>query len=306
MSHSDIVPAAVPSAKESKSFLNPVTKELIGGSCAGIVQTIVGHPLDVLKTKMQVDSSTNSNAFKVFVDTIKKEKIRGIYRGMTPPLFSAVPNNIIIFAVSKFFRSLICEDMNNPTTLESWKSGFLVGFVLGVPMTPMEVLKCRLAVQSSLPGAKQYNGPIDLAKDLYRKYGFRNGLYQGYIIMTMRELCLSFYFASNTFVKKWCLGEEKRKLKPMETALAGAAAGLAVWTIGFPMDVIKSRIQTSDIDGPNGRRHLGIIGTAKQLYKTDGFKGFTRGIGPCLFRGAFVNAFIFTAYDMTIQYIDSL
>mmetsp|Transcript_2738 Transcript_2738/g.10535 ORF Transcript_2738/g.10535 Transcript_2738/m.10535 type:complete len:330 (-) Transcript_2738:4559-5548(-) len=297
---SAVLPTSVGSVS-SAFHVSPLAKELIGGGLAGMAQVLVGHPLDLLKTSQQVDQGSRGfSATRMLRHIVKHEGIRGLYRGMTPPLASAIPLNIIIFSSSKFFKSLICVDPTRPTVGESWLAGLMVGAVLGMPLAPVEVLKCRLAVQANFKNSmRQYSGPMELAKDLYRSHGLRNGLFQGWAACTSREFCLSFYFAANTLVKKICRGDDvDRKLSPLENGLAGGAAGFAVWTCGYPIDVVKSTIQTTNLEGlPNGRRHLGMWQTAQGIYTREGIRGFTRGLAPCLIRGVLVNSVIFCAYD---------
>ena len=62
---------------------------VISSFCAGIVQTIVGHPLDTIKTRIQID---NNNIKKVISNIKKNENVLSLYKGGLMPL---VGNSIL-------------------------------------------------------------------------------------------------------------------------------------------------------------------------------------------------------------------
>lgn len=44
----------------------------------------------------------------------------------------------------------------------------------------------------------------------------------------------------------YCTGKNKDELGPLGTIVSGGVAGVTLWTVIFPADVIKSRQQVSD------------------------------------------------------------
>ena len=56
---------------------------------------------------------------------------------------------------------------------------------------------------------------------------------------------------------------------------AGGFAGMLSWTITYPVDVVKSRLQA---DGAGGRpyKYRGMIDCGKQIYRTEGSRVFLR------------------------------
>ena len=73
----------------------------------------------------------------------------------------------------------------------------------------------------------------------------------------------------------------------------------------FPADVIKSRQQTADeLDGPKAvqkdvkPQRRGFLQVARELYTTEGVKGFYRGCLITVARSAPTSAVIFLTYEM--------
>jgi solute carrier family 25 carnitine/acylcarnitine transporter 20/29 len=51
----------------------------------------------------------------------------------------------------------------------------------------------------------------------------------------------------------------------------------------YPIDVIKSKLQTDSLD-PAQRRYKGMIDCARKVWAAQGVKGFTGGLVPTLIR----------------------
>lgn len=79
-------------------------EEALGGLSAGIVGTVIGFPLDLVKTRMQTGSTTQSNIFSVGRSIVRNEGIPALYKGIAPPLISLSILNTITFAQYSFFR----------------------------------------------------------------------------------------------------------------------------------------------------------------------------------------------------------
>jgi len=51
----------------------------------------------------------------------------------------------------------------------------------------------------------------------------------------------------------------------------------------YPVDVIKSKIQTDSLD-PAKRQYKGMIDCVRKTWSREGWRGFTGGLGPTLIR----------------------
>ena len=82
-------------------------------------------------------------------------------------------------------------------------------------------------------------------------------------------------------------GEDKPRL--VHLFVAGGSAGFCYWVFFYPLDVIKSAIQT-DAQALSQRQYKGIADAARQLYAEGGVRRFYKGIAPCLLRSVPANA----------------
>ncbi len=75
--------------------------------------------------------------------------------------------------------------------------------------------------------------------------------------------------------------------------LAGGLSGLSCWTVIYPIDYVKTLVQTDSLDKP---RYKSSIQCAIEEYRTKPLKTFFRGVEIMLARAFFVNAFGFMCF----------
>ena len=72
--------------------------------------------------------------------------------------------------------------------------------------------------------------------------------------------------------------------------VSGGAGGLLFWVFIYPVDVIKSSMQSDAMD-KNQRKYKNMIDCAKKLYLEEGgWRKFYRGFTPCIMRSIPANA----------------
>lgn len=93
-------------------------------------------------------------------------------------------------------------------------------------------------------------------------------------------------------------GENDRQAA-VRVLLCGGIAGVVTWASIFPLDVVKTRVQTQAIASGEGspllpgRDFHGPMGAwevAKLAYREEGVRVFFRGLGVCSVRAFIVNA----------------
>ena len=83
----------------------------------------------------------------------------------------------------------------------------------------------------------------------------------------------------------------------------GGMSGEWFWLSTYPIDVCKTRIQSDSFDEP---RYKGIIDTFVKTYKSEGSKGFTKGLLPCMTRTIFSSGTTLGAYETVMKIINSI
>lgn len=169
------------------------------------------------------------------------------------------------------------------------------GFFSAIPMTvitaPFERVKVLLQIQGQKqlgPGEKpKYKGGLDVVRQLYREGGIRS-VYRGSAATLARDGPGSAaYFATYEYLKRRLTPKDENgnpgSLSLPAVSVAGGAAGVAMWTAVFPVDTVKSRLQTAE-----GNPTVG--GVIRELFARGGYKAFFPGFGPAIARAIPANA----------------
>ncbi|KAK4054313.1 Mitochondrial carrier protein ymc2 [Microbotryomycetes sp. JL221] len=289
-----------------------VLKELLAGTFGGIGQVLSGQPFDMVKVRLQ-SSNTYSGALECASSILKQEGPLAFYKGTAMPLVgigACVSLQFAFLQAAKrhFERSNLTKsttgltpDQLSPTQL--YASGAIAGLGNSVVSGPVEHVRIRLQTQKPTSDGKLlYSGPLDALKKIHKTDGVR-GIYHGQMTTIARYFAIYEALVASKIQKS----NLKRKDLPLTNAAGfGALAGVGMWLLNYPLDVIKSRLQTDGLpsqSGTSSKRYSGAIDCTKQLYQEQGFKGFFRGLSPTLARAPIVNAVTFVVFEMTMKLI---
>lgn len=75
----------------------PFQYSLLAGAIAGVSEILTMYPLDVVKTRfqIQVGNAEYSSILDCFRKMIKNEGIGSLYRGILPPIFVEAPKRAV-------------------------------------------------------------------------------------------------------------------------------------------------------------------------------------------------------------------
>ncbi|ROW04448.1 hypothetical protein VMCG_05013 [Cytospora schulzeri] len=287
-------------------------RSLAAGGFGGICAVIVGHPFDLVKVRLQTaEKGVYSSAVDVVRKSIARDGLkRGLYAGVSAPLVGVTP----MFAVSFWGYDLgktIVQSVSAPSpagTPLSIGQISAAGFFSAIPMTaitaPFERVKVILQVQDQKlkPGEKpRYSGGLDVVRQLYAEGGARS-VFRGSAATLARDGPGSAaYFAAYEYIKRRLTpldpdtGRPSGQLSLTAVTCAGAAAGVAMWIPVFPVDTVKSRLQTAE--GGN----VTVGGIVREVYGRGGVRAFFPGFGPALARAVPANAATFLGVELAHQ-----
>ncbi|KAF2206384.1 hypothetical protein CERZMDRAFT_53251 [Cercospora zeae-maydis SCOH1-5] len=308
------------------------------GYVSGAIGILIGNPLDIIKTKLQAGSASRaSNVPITSTDTLPSTR-PGISaqaqhnlsrwtqfaRGAAAPILGYGALNAVMFMT--YNRSLSYLQTGNISTLPQnfstppewwkiWSAGALGGLATFFVSTPTELVKCRAQV-SNPPRSS-----LQITRELWRAAGLR-GLYMGGAITAVRDsVGYGFYFWSYELSKRAIANDaDTQPQAALKVLLCGGLAGVITWASIFPLDVVKTRVQTWDLMPPastgvespllanSARRSQAIVTArpsswtiAKTLYRTEGASAFSRGLGVCSARAFIVNAAQWAVYEWMMR-----
>ena len=212
---------------------------------------------------------------------------------MAYPLGGQVAVNAIVFCVEGYVKELLSIGNSNKKNciLVSFLAGGAAGFAQSFVCSPMELIKIGMQYQNVGEKTAKHNyvGPVEQSKRIWKASGVR-GLSKGLTATVIRDSTgFAAYIASYDQIRSQWAGSNRsvKDLSLIETSIAGGTAGCISWIVNYPIDVVKTRIQSSGL--PNQPNYKGIMDCFIKIIKADGVRGMYRGLAPALVR-AFLNS----------------
>ncbi|GAA5965305.1 hypothetical protein JCM3765_007158 [Sporobolomyces pararoseus] len=302
-----------PELKPAPNGSSSVGKELLAGTVAGWAQVFVGQPFDIVKVRLQAGNVQYAGPLDCAKQLVKKEGALGFYKGTTMPLVGIGACVSLQFAclgaAKSFFVSRNASNgQSHPETLTPFQyylAGAFAGIGNSVASGPVEHIRIRLQTQQD----GRYSGPVDAIKKIYKTDGIR-GVYQGQGATLAREAHgYGVYFAvyellvANEIKSKGLKSRDELNLG--KSAMFGAAAGWGMWLFNYPLDVLKSRLQTDAFPSSGERSYpRGMRDALPALYKEGGAGAFFRGLTPTMIRSPFVNSVTFVVFELVMRVLN--
>jgi solute carrier family 25 carnitine/acylcarnitine transporter 20/29 len=301
------------------------------GYISGAAGILIGNPLDLIKVRLQARTPTASLTPSNY--PAQFATAGSLVRGATAPILGYGALNALLFMT--YNRTTVLLD-NSPPSAASlctiWLAGAVGGLATWVVSTPIELIKCRAQFSST-------STSLAIAREILRTEGLR-GLYFGGVVTVLRDsIGYGFYFGSYELGTRLMTrgndtndGHAKIEAGSISTEtakvlLCGGIAGIATWASIFPLDVIKTRVQTqrlpnqspgngetSPLLGPTrpspsttvsdeslGGRRIGAMEMARKTYTEEGIAVFFRGLTVCSVRAFVVNAVQWAVYEWIMK-----
>ncbi len=248
-----------------------------------------------------------------------------LWRGALPALSSAALENAVVFTANGFFRRQVAGDLpeSSLTLGQHALIGALSGSLSATAICPAEVVKCKLQyLVKASPAATA--SPLACVADIYRQAGMR-GFFSGLPALLMRDVPFNalFFGSYRTFCRLCAFsrmqygwgrykgnettpqafgqpsvsGYEKvthEHLSPAEYFVCGGFAGMAAWSVIFPFDSVKSRMQSGSVQ-------TGVVETMRNMWQRGGATPFFRGWSAAVLRAFPANAALFLGVEMSRQ-----
>ncbi|KAF8541927.1 mitochondrial carrier protein [Trichophaea hybrida] len=290
--------------------LSRTLKDLFAGAVGGVAQVLIGQPFDIIKVRLQT-TSKYSNALDAATKIYKHEGPLAFYKGTLTPLIGIGACVSVQFGAFHEARRRI-ETYNkkfNPHRTDlSYSQYYLAGATAGIANTvlsaPIEHVRIRLQTQPHGANAL-YHGPLDCIKKLIAVGGVGNGLYHGTGVTLLREAqAYGLWFLTFEYLMKQTMKHTKREDIPSwKIALYGGLAGEALWLGSYPLDVVKSKLQTDGLKAGE-QKYKGAVDCMRQVWAKEGMMGFWRGLTPTLMRAMPVSAGTFFVVETTMRLIN--
>ncbi|GAV53397.1 hypothetical protein ZYGR_0AI06810 [Zygosaccharomyces rouxii] len=278
-----------------------VAKDLLAGTAGGIAQVLVGQPFDTTKVRIQT-STIPTSAKEVIGNLLKKEGPLAFYKGTLTPLVGVGACVSLQFGVNeamkRYFHYRNPKGSHTLTLPQYYVCGFIGGLSNSFLASPIEHVRIRLQTQTASGSGAAYRGPWDLIQQLRAKGALMRGL--GTTAIRESHGCGIYFLTYEALIANQIHnGIARTEIPAWKLCTYGAISGTSLWLMVFPMDVIKSVMQTDTLDNPRFGKN--VVAVARNMYKQSGIKSFFRGFGPIMVRAAPANAATFATFEMTMR-----
>ncbi|CDR42668.1 CYFA0S10e00914g1_1 [Cyberlindnera fabianii] len=276
-----------------------VAKDVFAGVMGGVAQVLVGQPFDTAKVRLQSDAVGRYNGMlDVSRSLIKEEGALAFYKGTMAPLVGVGICTSIQFAVNEYMKRIVFGT-SHTERLKPWQyyiAGTAAGFANAVVASPVEHIRSRLQMQIT-----GNTSAIAMLRAVYQKAGLAHGVMRGYLPTLMRGLGTGIYFMSFEQFVQFDISHNnilREDIPGWKMCLYGGIAGNCMWAASYPIDFIKTKLQTDSLDTP---KYRGIKDVISAVYNARGIRGFFKGFVPTMLRAAPANAATFYAFELAIR-----
>ncbi|ROT43312.1 mitochondrial carrier [Sodiomyces alkalinus F11] len=267
----------------------PFVYQFAAGAIAGVSEILVMYPLDVVKTRVQLQTAnaTGADAYNGMLDCfrkiIKHEGPSRLYRGITAPILMEAPKRATKFAANdewgRIYRNMFgAQKMNQSLSI---LTGATAGATEAFVVVPFELVKIRLQDKAS---AGKYNGMVDVVLKTVRNEG-PLALYNGLESTLWRHILWNAGYFGCIFQVRQLLPTADSKSSQMTNDLVSGGIGGTIGTVlNTPMDVVKSRIQNSPKVPGQVPKYNWAWPAVATVAKEEGFAALYKGFIPKVLR----------------------
>ncbi|KAF5697939.1 peroxisomal Ca-dependent solute carrier [Fusarium globosum] len=303
----------------------------LAGAIAGGVSRTATAPLDRLKVYLLVNTSSRTetagvalrqgrplaalkNAAKpfgdAFRDLVRSGGVRSLFAGNGLNVIKIMPETAIKFGSYEAAKRALAnfEGHGDPKHLSSWSkfaSGGFAGMIAQASVYPLDTLKFRLQCETVKDGLQGAALVRQTAVKMYADGGVRacyRGLTMGLvgmfpysaIDMGTFELLKKSY--KSYYARKNNVHEDDVKPGNIATGIIGATSGAFGASVVYPLNVVRTRLQTQGT-AMHPATYTGIWDVTKKTIQREGYRGLYKGLTPNLLKVAPALSITWVVYE---------
>ncbi|KAF0515157.1 mitochondrial carrier [Gigaspora margarita] len=265
----------------------PFLYHFVAGGIAGVSEILVMYPLDVVKTRFQLQVNLGDGSGERYTSVmdclrkiVKNEGVSRLYRGILPPIFVEAPKRAIKFSANEQYSTILKKfyGVNKMSQPLSIASGVCAGATEALAIVPFELVKIRLQDKAS---AGKYHGTFDALVKIIKNEG-PLALYNGLESTIWRHAVWNGgYFGVIFNVRGLLPKPTSKKQTLLNNFIAGGIGGTVGTLLNTPFDVVKTRIQN---DSGVVKKYNWAIPAIKTVAMEEGPGALYKGFVPKVLR----------------------
>lgn len=260
--------------KKTKTNI-PFSYQFLAGAIAGVSEILVFYPLDLVKTRRQLETGKNNmGIFKTIVTIVKNEGPTKLYSAISAPLLMEAPKRAVKFGSNEKWGAFYKNNLGNnvPKETVALLSGASAGVTESFVVVPFELVKIKMQDKFC-----KYTKMSHAVKDIVKENGVL-GLYKGLESTIWRHsVWNASYFALILKIRS-CFSDNIKINDTLKDLVSGTIGGIFGTILNIPFDVVKSRIQV----GSN--KYIWTIPSLFKVAKEEGISALYKGFLPKVLR----------------------
>ncbi|CAK9827918.1 Mitochondrial 2-oxodicarboxylate carrier [Anthophora retusa] len=297
--------AHIESMQHKPSLLKEAAIQIGAGGFAGFVEACIMHPMDLIKTRFQLQVKIVQQDALYYTgihDCLKKmyvnEGLAAFWKGIIPPVIMETPKRAVKFFSFEQYKKLF--NSHTSQSMVFFCSGFLTGVTEGILVNPFEVVKVQM--QSNRKHANDSPSTFTVTRRIVSEQGFGlKGLNKGLSATIMRNAVFnSFYLGIYSSTVPLLHNRNEYVPELVLKFAVGFISGTVASCMNIPFDVAKSRIQ-----GPQEAiQYKGTLRTIYIVYHREGFRALYKGLLPKILRLGPGGAIMLIVYENMKAYLN--
>lgn len=235
-----------------------------------------------LSTKVRLQTRTPTapqTMVATFVHVVKSNGLLGLYPGLSASLLRQITYSTTRFGVYEELKQHFTTPASTPSMLMLVAIASTSGFIGGIVGNPADVLNVRMQHDAALPVAdrRNYKNAIDGLIRMSREEGMKS-LFRGVWPNSMRAILMTAsQLASYDGIKRALILHTPMSDNLTTHFTASLMAGFVATTVCSPVDVIKTRIMSS-------QESKSLTKLLRDVYRLEGVGWMFRGWVPSFIR----------------------
>ncbi|KAF2573873.1 hypothetical protein F2Q70_00000795 [Brassica cretica] len=291
------------------------------GAVAGFTTVAAMHPLDVVRTRFQVNEGrglstslpTYKNTAHALFTITRIEGLRGLYAGFFPAVIGSTLSWSLYFffygRAKQRYASGSRDDNEKLSPALHLASAAEAGALVCLCTNPIWLVKTRLQLQTPLHQTRPYSGLLDAFRTIMKEEGPR-ALYKGIVPALVLVSHGAIQFTAYEELRKVIVDFKERRRKSESTAdnllnsadyaALGGSSKVAAVLLTYPFQVIRARLQQRP--STNGMpRYIDSLHVIRETARFEGLRGFYKGLTANLLKNVPASSITFIVFENVLK-----
>ena len=287
---------------------------MFAGGCGGLAESLAVQPLDMVKTRFQLSTTSTRNSnigiWQTLRSIVNDGGVLSLYRGLLPEMTGMVPKTMVMYYTYEKSKGILTNfsgsyghfgKQGQTTNLCAALAGTCAGVTEAITVTPFQVIKVKMQAKEYIG---KYTNSFDCFKQTYQSNGLKSLSIGVEATIWRNSVWNTVYFGLLYYIKDILPSLENKTQDIIATLVVGTFTGMIATLFNAPFDVVKSRVQ-AQITGPEKSPVFkgSTLRMLRQICQKEGLTAVYKGLTPKILRMGIGGGVCMATYESVIHLI---